>query len=320
MRSDLAHEQAEDRSAWSSLLRERFVALEVGDAARDDVHGDVDSWSLGHLQVSRVRSVSQAIERSPALVRSDDRDYLQVGLIREGAALTRQDGREAVLGVGDFVLYETTRPFDWVLRCGEQDPLWTMDVFTWPRESLALSQAHSRLATARTMRGDAGLSAVISRMLASLVAERPALEPPRAASLADEVGDLLAVLACGVVPMESHRRDAALLASVERYIDDHLHDPGLGPDEVARAHSVSTRQLHRLFADRQQTVARTIRTRRLERCRRELVSPAGAGRAVAEIGRRWGFVDAGSFGRAFREAYGVSPTQYRDGAGWRRTT
>ena len=311
MRSDLAHERAEDSSAWSSLLRERFVALEVSDAAREDVHGDVESWSLGHLAVSRVRSVSQSIARSPALVLSDDRAYLQVGLIREGRAVARQDGREAVLGPGDFVLYETTRPFDWAFRSGQRGPVWTMDVFTWPREMLSLSQSHSRLATARTMRGDGGLSAVISRMLASLVAERPALDAPLSASLADEVGDLVAVLAAGAVPSEAHRHDAALVAAVEAYIDEHLQDPGLCPDEVASAHAVSTRQLHRLFADRDQTVARTIRTRRLEQCRRELVSPAGALRPVAEVARRWGFLDAGSFGRAFRDAYGVSPTAYR---------
>lgn len=302
-----------DRGGWASLLRERFVALDLRDAETDGFRGDVLKWALGHLMLARVSSLPQTLERSTPLVRADSRAYLQVGRIRAGRAVVRQDGREAVLGPGDFVVYETTRPFEWAFAAGDAGPAWELDVFTWPRESVALAEADSVRITATAMRGDDGLSGIVSRMLSDLLTVQPALDGPRSAALADEVGDLVSVLSSSVRPEEVRRPDAALMAQIDRYIDDHLDDPDLTPESVARAHAVSLRQLHRLFATRQHTVARTIRAKRLERCRRDLVSPRSAHCSVTEIARRWGFWDLGVFGRAFRETYGVSPSAYRAG-------
>ena len=311
MTMDGDREHADDQATWACMLRERFVALDVLDSAPDGFHGDVASWSLGHLLLSRVRSLPQVIERSSSLVRSDHRAYLQVGLMRAGHAVVQQDGREAHLGPGDFVVYETTRPFTWALRPDQDAPVWQLDVFTWPRHSIQLGESDSHLVTATTMSCGSGLSAIMSRMLRDLMTEQPVLDAPQSAALADEIGHLLTVLTSGVVPAELRRPDAALVARIESYIDDHLDDPDLGPESIARAHAVSVRQLHRLFAERQHTVSRTIRSRRLERCRRDLIAPLSAGCSVTEIARRWGFSDQGVFGRAFRETYGISPRGYR---------
>ena len=315
MTTDPDREHAGDQATWAAMLRERFVALNVLDSATDGFHGDVASWSLGHLLLSRVCSLPQVIERSSSLVRSDHRAYLQVGLMRAGHAVVQQDGREARLGPGDFVVYETTRPFTWALRPDQDALTWQLDVFTWPRHCIQLGEADSHLLTATAMSGLSGLSAIISRMLRDLMTEQPVLGAPQSAALADEIGHLLTVLTSGTVPAELSRPGAALVARIEGYIDDHLEDPDLAPESIARAHAVSVRQLHRLFADRQQTVSRMIRSRRLEMCRRDLIGPWGVGRSVTEIARRWGFSDLGVFGRAFRKTYGVSPRNYRTGVG-----
>lgn len=312
--TEAEQDSVRDRGGWASLLRERFVALDLHDAVTDGFRGDVAAWALGHLMLARVGSVPQTLRRSASLVRADSRAYLQVGRIRAGRAVVRQDGREAVLGPGDFVVYETTRPFEWVFDAGDAGPAWELDVFTWPRESIALVEADSAGVTATAMRGDAGLSGIVSRMLGDLLTVQPALDGARSAALADEVGDLVSVLASSLEPAEVRRPEVALMAQIDRYVDDHLGDPDLTPESIARAHAVSLRQLHRLFASRQHTVARTIRTRRLEQCRRDLVSPRSAHRSVTDIALRWGFLDLGAFGRAFREAYGVSPSAYRAGS------
>jgi AraC-like DNA-binding protein len=84
---------------------------------------------------------------------------------------------------------------------------------------------------------------------------------------------------------------------------------------IARAHFVSTRQLHRLFAGTGETVTRRIRRLRLERCRRELADRRRATDSVTGISRRWGFPDLPGFSRAFRSTYGLSPTDYRARSG-----
>jgi transcriptional regulator GlxA family with amidase domain len=59
------------------------------------------------------------------------------------------------------------------------------------------------------------------------------------------------------------------------------------------------------------SVATTIRTRRLERCRRALADPTMSAVSVAQISQRWGFTDGPHFSRLFRSVYGQAPREYR---------
>lgn len=97
------------------------------------------------------------------------------------------------------------------------------------------------------------------------------------------------------------------------FIRRHLSAADLSPAAVAAAHHISLRTLHRLFHDHGQedTVASCIRRRRLARARRDLADPSLAARPVHAVAARWGFQQAPDFTRAFRTAYGTTPTKYR---------
>lgn len=60
-----------------------------------------------------------------------------------------------------------------------------------------------------------------------------------------------------------------------------------------------------------ETVAASIRRRRLEHCRQDLLDSNRPDRPVSAVGARWGFPDATAFSRAFRAAYGLPPGEYR---------
>ena len=82
---------------WADLLREHFVALDVSDIGDGDrFSGAVHSAQLAHVRVSAVQSMEQRIVRSNSLIKSDGADYLQIGMIRRGSAVVRQDDRECV--------------------------------------------------------------------------------------------------------------------------------------------------------------------------------------------------------------------------------
>jgi AraC-like DNA-binding protein len=291
---------------WRDLIREHFVALDI-DADRDTCFaGAVRSAPVGHLSVATVDSTGADYHRTRGLARADPEAWLQVGLVTRGGAVLRQDGREAELGPGDYAVYETERPFSWRLR-GDVGLL----VLTWPRSSVAVDAAGTQRLTARAIDGRRGLGGIVGRALQELAAGPPDLSPAGAVRLAGEVADLVTTVAAELAaPPEPVGPAAEQLRRIHGWVAGHLGDPGLDPAAVARAHHLSTRHLHRLFAREGTTVARHIRRERLERCRRELADPRGTSPVFA-IARRWGFPDAASLSRAFRQAYGTSPSEYR---------
>jgi AraC-like DNA-binding protein len=294
---------------WRDAIRHDFVALDMApDRRAGGFSGALRSATVGHLQVSRVRSVPQACRRTPGLARADAQEFLQVGMITRGVGVLEQDGRRTVLAAGDMAIYETGRPFAWSFG---RD--WQLDVFTWPRAGVGLAAGESATATAVRLPGREGLSGVVAGVLRGLLDAPPRLSPVGAVRVADEVGELVATLAIELAPPPEPpaAAQAALLGAVLAHIDEHLADPDLDPASIARAHFVSTRQLHRLFAATGETVTRRVRRLRLERCRRELVDRHRGGDPVTDIARRWGFADLAAFSRAFRSAYGCSPTDYR---------
>jgi AraC-like DNA-binding protein len=309
--SDPSSAVAPDKRAWRDLLREHFVSLDVARAG-DEVSGSVESQLLGHLQMSTVASVTQEVRRSSSLIRRDSESLLQIGLIRSGRAYVGQDGRQAEIGPGDFVVYETSRPFEWSLRAPAGLSRWELAVFTWPRTCFNLSESRSRELTARAYHGSSGIPRVISGLLSGLLAERPSMGAGITPAFADQLGSLLSValLAEATPELASGAADKQLQMA-DDYIDASLADPDLSPETIAHAVGVSTRQLHRMFVCREMTVMQTIRTRRLEGARREIVASLTRDRSLREIARNWGFLDLDVFGRAFRQAYGISPRGYR---------
>ncbi|MFN3230719.1 MAG: helix-turn-helix domain-containing protein [Alphaproteobacteria bacterium] len=94
-------------------------------------------------------------------------------------------------------------------------------------------------------------------------------------------------------------------------IETMLSDPDLTPAKVAESHGVSLRYMQKLFTATGNTFSNYVRTRRLERCRADLVSPLHAQLSISEICFRWGFNGSAHFSRTFRNQYGMSPRDYR---------
>ncbi len=297
---------------WRETLRHDFVALDVApDRSRaTSFAGSARSATLAHLQVSEVGSVAQSCRRTPQLAVHDDREYLQVGMLARGTAALEQDGRSTVLHPGDLALYETGRPFCWTFG-GD----WVLQVFTWPRDTLDLAASESASATARRFDGRSGLGRIVGGVLRDLVTNPPPLSAAGAVRLADEVGGLVVPLAgertAGAPVAATARSRAQLREQIERHIAARLDDPDLGPASIAAAHFVSARQLHRLYAETGESVTRRIRRARLEHARRDLGDRRLADASITHVARRYGFTDLASFSRAFRAAYGISPSEYR---------
>ncbi|MGA9870750.1 MAG: helix-turn-helix transcriptional regulator [Rhodococcus sp. (in: high G+C Gram-positive bacteria)] len=100
-----------------------------------------------------------------------------------------------------------------------------------------------------------------------------------------------------------------LVEAIERYIERNLDDPGLSAGTIAAAHTMSTRQLYKVWPAVNGSLAGFIKRARLERARGALLSDPDV--SIATVARRHGFPHATHFTRCFRRTYGVSPSQWR---------
>ena len=100
------------------------------------------------------------------------------------------------------------------------------------------------------------------------------------------------------------RRKAAL-----DYIDAHLGDARLRPDEIAKAANLSRASLYRLLAAEGGIHAVLLR-RRLDEALRLMLEDAKGEHALKQIVRCCGFGGTSQLSRAFRARFGAPPRQY----------
>ncbi|MGH1587324.1 helix-turn-helix domain-containing protein [Methylobacterium phyllosphaerae] len=115
-----------------------------------------------------------------------------------------------------------------------------------------------------------------------------------------------------VMPRTSSARSLVRMR-LRTEIDARLSDRTLQPSTIASAAGVSVRYANAVLADENTSVMQLIQARRLARCRQALEDPAQMHRTVSEIAYGWGFSDMTHFGRRFKAAYGLLPSE------WRRT-
>ncbi|MQA86595.1 MAG: helix-turn-helix domain-containing protein [Streptosporangiales bacterium] len=188
-------------------------------------------------------------------------------------------------------------------------------VVMFPRALLPLRYRDTKRLAGVTFHGQEANAALVSSLVRQVTRHLEAYDGASGARVGGAVFDLITTTLADrldrahVVPPEMSRR--TLLVRIYAFIEKRLGDPQLSPTVIAAAHHISTRYLHKLFESEGQTVSAWVRSRRLERCRRDLLDPALAARPVSAVARRWGLYDPGYFSRAFREAYGVPPAEYR---------
>lgn len=299
---------ARNISEFRAAVSESFVPLQVSSGGPDHFRGVIRGASVDEVHVTEVRATSHVVERTPELIARGDRSYFKVSLMLAGTGLLIQDDREAVLQAGDLAVYDTDRPYSLVF----DEDFRTM-VVMFPKHLISLPSDMIGQLTAVRISGQEGLGGMVAPYLTQLAGNLDQLAGSTGARLAHSALDLVTTvftreLGLDEVSADPHR---ALVQRIRGYIDRNLASTDLSPASIASAHFISTRHLHGLFQEQGVTVSTWIRTRRLEQCRRDLLDPMLADRPVAAVAARWGFVDAAHFSRAFKSAFGVSPSEYR---------
>ncbi|MFD9613154.1 helix-turn-helix domain-containing protein [Streptomyces sp. NPDC059083] len=307
---------ARERFDWFTDLITREVmptALSVERPA--DFQADAAVLDLRTVRVARFSFSPLRSRRTPALIRSGDPEQYQLGLMRRGATVLSQHRNDCSVGAGDLVFWDTSRPSDAAMPTASGPVQLTM--LQLPRDVLPLRPRRIDRLLASRIPGGHGLGAVLASFLGSLEGHAGQCAPEDLPRLGSVVVDLVAACLAQNLDAEDQlpadARARALLQRIHTFVDTHLGDPDLTPAAVAAAHHIAPRTLHQLFRSYGdgETVQALIRRRRLERCREDLARPELLAHPVQAVAARRGFSGPAVFSRAFRAAYGLSPSEFR---------
>ncbi|MEU1181111.1 helix-turn-helix domain-containing protein [Streptomyces sp. NPDC005820] len=274
--------------------------------------GTVTIHRLGPLCVTTTESGPVEIPPAAhAIGRFTADDHITVLLQVSGCVFLDQNDRRTLLGPGCLAFTDTTRPYTLIRGDGSRT-----HAFRLPPHSLGLREADRRRIAEAPVPPDTETAALVVPFLSRLADRAGGYAPHLRPLLARNVADLLATLAAERLAHGTPRAGAdpagtLLRLRIKGFIEDHLTDPDLTPRTIAAAHHISVRHVHRLFQAEGTTVGRWIRHRRLEACRRALGRPARDAPVLTAVAHRYGFTSYSHFSRAFRAAYGMSPSEWR---------
>ncbi|NJQ06318.1 helix-turn-helix domain-containing protein [Streptomyces lonarensis] len=315
----------EDRvEAWRDCMSRTMAPMQVTPTGPRELRVLQRVVPLGGATVWPADTTSCTYSRSHKQIRQADPELVHLTLMAPscGPLVTRHAGVDATHEPGDLYMLDSSLPIvvtsrhpgDGVVGVGVEVP----------RAALP-SPGRSGLAPllGRPLSGRSGFGALLAHFLTTLAVEPSAYRHSDAPRLATLLTDLVSGLVANELDAHAHTspetRDRNLRLQVQAYIQRNLHDPRLGPATVAAHHHLSLRQLHRLFEGEELTVSGHIRHSRLERARRALANATPEAATVGAVAARSGFSSGAHFSRAFRHAFGSSPSEYRRAAQERST-
>jgi AraC-like DNA-binding protein len=286
------------------------------EAVGDDFSVGLDGFNAGPVLIGRSRMWGAAFryDRDARKVAGTGVEAVLVQIVTRGGDVRLHDGEATVTRPGDICIADMTRPFA-TRTDGCENISMVVHHAALGLDEPRLDGLHGLVLRRETLA--AQLMGEHARML---VDRLPQASPGDAFSVARATGLMLGGL---IAPMTEDRGQrasvsVAALFRIKRFIRANLAHPDLGPDMVAKAMGMSRASLYRVFAPLG-SVGDFIRRQRLERVLSDLGDPARRGRSIAEIAYGWGFADWSTFSRAFKAAFGITPSEARAGAALPRT-
>jgi AraC-like DNA-binding protein len=286
------------------------VAVEIQHHVGPDevsVRGAVGS--LGRLSILTITTTPLTVRRTVRLARADPEPSIVVELQLAGRRSVAQYNRRTVLSPGDLVLLDARRPYLSTSSSGNHQHSVRV-----PRADLALTD-HALARVAGLRLGPRNpVANLAAAYLARLIGDnRLAAEADLDVFEAPTIELIRAVVAtqlgAGVPAREPMENTLAL--RIMDFTRQHLTDPDLSAAKIAAAQNISVRHLYTTLSRSGVVLGEWIRVRRLEGCRRELAGSGVTGRTISAIAHAWGFGDATHFSRTFRQAFGMSPREWR---------
>lgn len=293
-----------NRLTFAESLSRQDVQLLRGDYGVPSVVGTVEVAAVAWVSVLRMTAGSHNLVHQP----SPDAPgrFIAMSLQERGSSMLEQGGRSARMLPGRWSLVDSGQPYT-LASPGQTQRL----ILAFPAERIPPT-VNLDAVLLGSFSGTAGVARLAFELGRSIVDSLASAHATRAADLADSVYRLISLtLHDGALSRASDGEPNALADRIRSYINDHLRDPDLCLDTLARNLNASKRSLHRAVSALDGSIHNLIWYTRLDRCRADLLDPSKAHQTIGDIAHSWGFKNLTHFSRAFRHRFHISAREIR---------
>jgi len=269
------------------------------------------TYQFGDVALSAGTTSAATFTRTNQTIAHSGLDNICLLIYAEGGCDLDADGRVSEVHAGDVCILDLARRM--TIRAPDSRDI----SLVLPRALLApllpnLDSLHGLI-----LKRSTPLNTMLVNHLRSLVAEAPSLGLRDARAAASGTAALIAAFAGAYANGRDTPAQAAAIASLQalrRIVEENLANPELTPEFLSQKAGVSRATLYRLF-EPIGGVRQYIQQRRLMRAYQMISGPAHTRERIGTIAALCGFSDNTVFGRAFRKAYRMSPSELRNAAG-----
>lgn len=304
--SSLAHPVARRYDAWADVLSEYFLPWTVNRPDSSAVRASVRQCALDDCRFVQCSSDPVSGFRRSGEIGRTSGDFYNVLCVIAGSELLTFQDREVVLQAGHFILWDSQRRM--TFRVNERIEKLTLIV---PEQQVRSLLPNAQDYVGIPLDGRHGMGRLLTDHLRAMAREIWTMSTSDLRYLRSPTLELLARTYAAAPCRRRRSLRAETFQRIRAHIAAHLSESDLTPMHIARANRVSLRYLHLLFRGNGTTVGAWIRAQRLERCLQDLSNPGLAAQSITQIAYRWGFNDAGYFGKLVRRQLGMSPREFR---------
>jgi AraC-like DNA-binding protein len=293
---------------WCEWVFQHFGGLQselYGDTSFD---GHLAASHAGDVILTRLEANRHRVLRTPTMARTSETAYLKIVAPWQGSASVLQQGREACARDGAWVIYDTTEAYE-IANPERSDHL----VVMVPKDGLLERNLRLDGVMARRL-GASGISRVALETMRNTYQELPNMSAAAAQGAGELIKQLVRLSLQELAGQETAvTQREALRDRIRAHVQQHLRDPALSVDGIARALNCSRRHLYNAFAGEGESIAGYIQRMRLQACVRDLQQAGPHARPITDIALSWGFGNLSHFSRVFRDHMGKSPSEFRGG-------
>lgn len=296
--------------AWQHELNRVYGSWSVKNFPATKFDSEITHREIQSIAVSNCVSDPCGARRGRAEFLRDEPDRLAVQLLLSGHENFTIGDKQVVLGPGDVLIWNTTKPMDFEVI----DRIHKISVML-PLARLRNWLPSSWHTIETTLRSGTTGANLISSFVKSMSSEFLSGSLQNGMALTEAmIGIIVSALDVDDSFKESSTLRDAQIFRIKQFIADNLNNPDLSPTDIAMANRISLRYLHSLFEQEEMTVIQYVIRERLLRCQRELSNPLMSKRTITDIAFSWGFQSSTHFSRRFKDEFGIGPKDFREEA------